>query len=77
MVFTAGLLCAFVPSMAQKSGKLVSVGFGIETGIPVGTASTLSILFRCNCPLSVHAGPGLLLLPQAELFSLQRISNKL
>src|SRR5882724_2140815 len=59
MVFTAGLLCAFVPSMAQKSGKLVSVGFGIETGIPVGTASdAFNFNFGATARVSVHAGPG-------------------
>jgi hypothetical protein len=45
--------------MAQKPGKLVSVGFGIETGIPVSnTLDAFNFTFGMTARVAVHAGPG-------------------
>ena len=59
LIFGAALLCVALPSLAQKDGKLVSVGFGIETGLPVAKAADV---FNFNLGftgrVSVHAGPG-------------------
>ena len=59
MVFVAGLLCATIPALAQKEGKLVSVGFGVETGIPVGNAADVfNFNIGFTARVSVLAGPG-------------------
>ncbi|MBS1596870.1 MAG: hypothetical protein JST75_01495 [Bacteroidetes bacterium] len=59
MIFGVVLMCMALPSMAQREGKLVSVGFGIEPGIPVGSAADIfNFNMGFTARVSVHAGPG-------------------
>jgi len=46
--------------MAQKPGKLISVGFGLEAGVPVNKTTSDAFNFNggMTARVSVHAGPG-------------------
>jgi len=60
MVFTVCFLCIVLPSMAQKPGKLISVGFGLEAGVPINktTADVFNFNGGVTARFSLHAGPG-------------------
>src|ERR1700730_8769962 len=53
------LLCSTLPSMAQKSGKLWSLGFGLEGGVPLSDAAKFyNFSGGVTARFSLRAGPG-------------------
>src|SRR5450631_2783664 len=53
------LLCCTLPSMAQRSGKLWSLGFGLEGGIPLNDAAKVyNFSGGLTARFSLRTGPG-------------------
>lgn len=67
-----GLFCLLVlvciTTNAQKENKLFSAGFGVEAGVPVGTANTAyKFTAGLGIRFSYHAGPGFITLGSGVL----------
>ncbi|HTQ26945.1 MAG TPA: hypothetical protein VMI35_02410, partial [Puia sp.] len=73
----AGFLTLALPALSQKPAKFISVGFGVEGGIPVGDMNnTFEGGLGLTARFSIHAGPGFATLTAGGIpFVSQNVEN--